>query len=296
MNEMLSFFKSSVPKAMRPMSEEDIDVIREAKKGYTIPKLFLDFLRAAGKYYYPWEGFDYKLVDDNGKFYDLSELMEEDDIQVSQFADYGIKTEQCLFFVTNQGIVYYFIRLDETDDDPMVYSVVNCADRPGKPFRFSRLIIDSYNEVVAIEEQRKDPWSDFSKSLGVVNWITENFPFKNVEKYTLKTDTYVKYKVGGAKNDTNCLEYLNPVLKDSLKKGYSVYIYSDDKLYIYRAREDDKAYNKIGLDIYKDNTAVLDMRYEWGWFTVNGEVYIFGDTFIEKIKENIDKFDITEEQ
>ncbi|MBP0974749.1 MAG: hypothetical protein J6P20_01650 [Oscillospiraceae bacterium] len=41
-------------------------------------------------------------------------------------------------------------------------------------------------------------------------------------------------------------------------------------------------------------TAIMDMDYEWGWFTVGDTVYVFGEAFIQKIRDNISAFSLTE--
>ena len=74
----------------------------------------------------------------------------------------------------------------------------------------------------------------------------------------------------------------------------SVFVYSENKLYVYVPRDDKRLDNQIGLNIYRDKTAIVDMDYEWGWFTVGDTVYVFGEAFIQKIRDNISAFSLTE--
>ena len=127
----------------------------------------------------------------------------------------------------------------------------------------------------------------------MVNLIEESFPFKDVTKYSLKTDRYVRYRIKPNVNEANCLPYFVPVLQKMLTEISSVYVYSESELYIYVPRDDKRLDNPVGLNIYRDKTALVDMDYEWGWFTVGDTVYVFGESFIQKIGENLEQFSLT---
>ncbi len=36
------------------------------------------------------------------------------------------------------------------------------------------------------------------------------------------------------------------------------------------------------------------MLEEWGWFTIGNTVYVFGESFIQKIRDNINAFSLIE--
>ena len=190
---------------------------------------------------------------------------------------------------------YFFIRLDG-ETDPLVYSVDNVAiqEEPAKPIPLSKFMIDSYNAIVRIKELYDTPWIDQSERTAVINLIEDNFPFKDVEKYTLKTDRYVRYRIKPNVNEENCLPYLVPVLQEMLTEISSVFVYSEKELYVYVPRDDKRLDNPVGLNIYRDKTAIVDMDYEWDWFTVGDTVYVFGEAFIQKIRDNISAFSLSE--
>lgn len=48
------------------------------------------------------------------------------------------------------------------------------------------------------------------------------------------------------------------------------------------------------MNIYKDRVAIVDMLEEWGWFTIGNTVYVFGESFIQKIRDNINAFSLIE--
>ena len=70
-----------------------------------------------------------------------------------------------------------------------------------------------------------------------------------------------------------------PILQEMLTEISSVYVYSESELYVYTPRMDKQLSNQIGLNIYRYKTAIMDMDYEWGWFTVGDTVYVFGEAY-----------------
>jgi hypothetical protein len=295
LDELFRFMNSVSPDALEPMSKEKIRTVCFALNVPQLPELFTYYLRTAGKYFSPWNGFDYKLVDETGCFIDYSEEIREDEILDRRFRKHGFAYKDCLFLLTNGGVQYFFIRLDGKPD-PLVYSVDNVSiqEEPAEPIPLSTFMINSYNEIVRIKELYDNPWIDHSERTAVINLIEENFPFTDVAKYTLKTDRYVRYRIKPNAEETNCLPYLAPVLLEMLTEISSAFVYSENKLYVYVPRDDKQFDNPIGLNIYRDKTAIVDMDYEWGWFTVGDTVYVFGEAFIQKIRDNISAFSLTE--
>ncbi|MBR6717308.1 MAG: hypothetical protein IKI77_03070 [Oscillospiraceae bacterium] len=280
---------------LEPMSDAEISTVCTALHVPQLPELFTYYLRTAGNYFSPWQGFDFELLDETGCFIDYRDEVREDETLDRRFRKFGFDYKDCLFFLNNNGVQYFFIRLDG-ETDPLVYSVDNVAiqEEPAKPIPLSKFMIDSYNAIVRIKELYDTPWIDQSERTAVINLIEDNFPFKDVEKYTLKTDRYVRYRIKPNVNEENCLPYLVPVLQEMLTEISSVFVYSEKELYVYVPRDDKRLDNPVGLNIYRDKTAIVDMDYEWGWFTVGDTVYVFGEAFIQKIRDNISAFSLSE--
>lgn len=295
LDSLFQFMNGVSPNYLKPISESEISTICTALHILQLPELFTYYLQIAGKYFRPWNGFDYKLVDETGCFIDYSEEIREDEILDRRFRKFGFDYKDCLFFLNNGGVQYFFIRIDG-ETDPLVYSVdsVTIEEEPAEPVPLSKFMINSYNEMVRIKELYDTPWIDHSERTAVINLIEDNFPFKDVEKYTLKTDRYVRYRIKPNADGANCLPYLAPVLLEMLTEISSVFMYSESKLYVYVPRDDKRLDNPVGLNIYRDKTAIVDMDYEWGWFTVGDTVYVFGEAFIQKIRDNISKFSLEE--
>lgn len=136
---------------MRPLTAEEVNKICCTLNVKKLPKVVEEFLLKAGKQFRPWDGMDYKLIDYNGNFIDYVNDITDDDVLDERFRKYGFDYNDCLFFLGNGGLQYCFINKNDKDDDPTVYSI-DCLtnfDQPTKPKRFSQLIIDSYNTMVA---------------------------------------------------------------------------------------------------------------------------------------------------
>lgn len=295
LDELFRFMNDISPDYLKPMSDAEINVVCSALHVSQLPELFTYYLRTAGKYFSPWQGFGNDLLDKTGCFYDYGNEIREDEILDRRFRKYGFDFKDCLFFLDNGGVQYFFIRIDG-ENDPLVYSVDSVAiqEEPAKPIPLSKFMICAYNEMVEIKEHFSNPWLHDSWSTAMVNLIEESFPFKDVTKYSLKTDRYVRYRIKPNVNEENCLPYLVPVLQEMLTEISSVLVYSESELYVYTPRMDKQLSNQIGLNIYRDKTAIMDMVREWGWFTVGDAVYVFGEVFIQKIRDNISKFSLTE--
>ena len=295
LDELFRFMNDISPDYLEPMSEAEIRTVCSALHVSQLPELFTYYLQIAGKYFRPWNGFDYKLVDEAGCFIDYGEEVREDETLDRRFRKFGFDYKDCLFFLNNNGVQYFFIRLDGKPD-PLVYSVDNVAiqEEPAKPIPLSKFMICAYNEMVQIKEHFANPWLHDSWSTAMVNLIEESFPFKDVTKYSLKTDRYVRYRIKPNVNEENCLPYLVPVLQEMLTEISSVLVYSESELYVYTPRMDKQLSNQIGLNIYRDKTAIMDMVREWGWFTVGDTVYVFGEAFIQKNRDNISAFSLSE--
>ena len=280
---------------LEPMSDAGISTVCTALHVPQLPELFTYYLRTAGNYFSPWQGFDFELLDETGCFIDYRDEVREDETLDRRFRKFGFDYKDCLFFLNNNGVQYFFIRLDG-ETDPLVYSVDNVAiqEEPAKPIPLSKFMICAYNEMVQIMEHFANPWLHDSWSTAMVNLIEESFPFKDVTKYSLKTDRYVRYRIKPNVNEENCLPYLVPVLQEMLTEISSVLVYSESELYVYTPRMDKQLSNQIGLNIYRDKTAIMDMVREWGWFTVGDTVYVFGEAFIQKIRDNISAFSLPE--
>lgn len=295
LDDLFRYMRGISPHSLKPMSGEEISAVCSAVHVSRLPELFTYFLRTAGTYFSPWEGFGYELIDETGRFVDYAEEIREEEILDRRFRKYGFDYKDCLFFLENGGVQYFFIKIDG-ESDPLVYSVdmVSIQEEPAEPVPLSRFLINSYNEVVKIGEYFDNPWLDNSYRTAVISLIEENFPFRDVPKYSLKTDRYVRYKIKPNVGEANCLPYLTPILLEVLIGINSVFVYSENKLYVYAPMLDKQLDNQIGLNIYRDKTAIVDMHYEWGWFTVGDTVYIFGEAFIQKIKDNISLFSLTD--
>lgn len=294
LEELFRFMNDISPDNLVPMSEAEIRTVCSALHILQLPELFTYYLRTAGKYFSPWTGFGNDLLDETGCFYDYGKEIREDEILDRRFRKFGFDFKDCLFFLDNGGVQYFFIRIDG-ENDPLVYSVdmVAIQEEPAKPIPLSKFMICAYNEMVEIKERFANPWHH-SWSTPVKNLIEGSFPFKDVTKYSLKTDRYVRYRIKPNANEENCLPYLVPFLQEMLTEISSVYVYSESKLYVYIPRDDKRLDNPVGLNIYRDKTAIVDMDYEWGWFTVGDTVYVFGEAFIQKIRDNISAFSLTE--
>ena len=293
LDELFRFMNDISPEYLDPMSDAEISKVCSALHVPQLPELFTYYLRTAGNYFAPWQGFDFELLDETGCFNDYGEEIREEEILERRFRKYGFDYKDCLFFLNNNGVQYFFIRLDG-DADPLVYSVdmVAIQEEPAEPIPLSECMICAYNEMVEIKERFANPWHH-SWSTPVKNLIEGSFPFKDVTKYSLKTDRYVRYRIKPNVNEANCLPYFVPVLQKMLTEISSVYVYSESELYIYVPRDDKRLDNPVGLNIYRDKTALVDMDYEWGWFTVGDTVYVFGESFIQKIGENLEQFSLT---
>lgn len=161
LEELFRFMNDISPDYLEPMSEAEIRTVCSALHVSQLPELFTYYLQIAGKYFRPWNGFDYKLVDETGCFIDYSEEIREDEILDRRFRKFGFDYKDCLFFLNNGGVQYFFIRIDG-ETDPLVYSVdsVTIEEEPAEPVPLSKFMINSYNEIVRIKELYDTPWID----------------------------------------------------------------------------------------------------------------------------------------
>lgn len=298
-DEMLELLKNESASFVKPLSEDKIQIMLDFLGVDKLPKQFMNFLRQSGGHFEPWSGFSYKLIDKNNRYIDMSEEIKEDEDIEDIFKQWGFKYEECLFFVNNQGIVYYFIRIDDKDDDPLVYSVTECIDTLPEPFRFSELIIDSYNEMVGYRKQMYMPFSILREERyeRYYKSIKEKNELMNKEIFDFKDKRYVKFNIKKYSKD-NCFRFINPFLKKlvSFSKIHSVEIYYGKDLFYYIPDNDIELENEYNINVYEDNAMILsrDIDYEWVWYAKNGAVYAYGDLLIKCIKENPDELFLEE--
>lgn len=290
-NSIMDFIEK-IPLRIEPMSEERIQVIRNAYPDRKLPEEYISFLRRAGSYFIVWQGSDYVLVDKNNCFIDLREYVKEFDYDREVFEKFGFSYEDCFFFFSHQCNTYGFFRLDGSDD-PAVYlfdsdwSVQQYSSRS----TFTEFVVDSYNGFVEIIQQRKNPWDKIPVQMGeyALKYLSENFSYSSDCDFIKIPYSYDTYTINyDTVHSGNFLENLNPILKSCITDIRSVWVYSEDVMYLYKPLKDTVFDNPVNLNIYRNKTFIMDSEYKWGWFTVKDKVYVFGDKFRGLIKENLD--------
>lgn len=293
MDKALEYMSSTAKLKMEPMPQKSIDVVLAAYPDKIFPRQYIVFLKKAGKYFSPWIGSDYVLVDKNGSFIDFSEEVKEDEDLDEKFREYGFSYDECFFFYNHQGNAYAFFRFDEGDDPPVYVFDPNCEGMYDPIPSFTEYVIGVYNSHVAWQKAMNAPWSVVHVRLGA---STLNY-LQSVFSYTPDGDTinipydFDVYKIN-AERSADFLERLNPILKSCIIRIRSLWVCIDKVMYLYTPADDTEYENPYGLDIYNDKTFILEREYKWGWFTIKDKVYVFGNKFRELIAENLDKFDI----
>ena len=79
-------------------------------------------------------------------------------------------------------------------------------------------------------------------------------------------------------------EILRSALEECITEISNIYVYKTHTFYIYSPKNDKKI--EVAVDIYDEPVFFLSRDYEWGWFTNDKKVYVFGDKFRELIVQN----------
>ena len=288
--ELSSFFdfleKNTTLKCV-PMPEKHIQTIQKnLPKGRKIPKQYLEFLKRAGAYFELWVGSDYIVVTESNQFLDFGHFLKVKAFydMFLEFQEYGFDVEECFFFFGHQANVYGFFRLDD-GDDPKVYFV---GDGTNKGITLASMIIDDYNASVRMTKRRNSSWHD----IGSAREEEHMEKLKNKFQYDMAAHTLVipvphdiyDFESKGENSLKTRFEVLRSALEECMTANSNIYAYKTHTLYFY-CPEDDKEIESI-VDVYDEPVFFLSREYEWGWFTNDKKVYVFGDKFRELIAQN----------
>lgn len=203
--------------------------------------------------------------------------------------------EPCFFFFGHQGNAYLFFRFDSGDDPTVYFLVPDAMGSSSARTTFTKFVKNSYLNYLEIKKSRENPWDKIPVQMGdyALRYLRDNF------SYSLDSDSisiphdYSMYRINRDRDHSvNCIEILNPILKDSIIEIRSVYVYTENTMYLYVPVKDVMFDNHVDLDIYRDKTFILESEYKWGWFTIKDKVYVFGDRFKALIEDHLDKLQL----
>lgn len=277
-------FLAAAPIQHEGLSEDEIRVIRNAYQDYEIPEDYIAFLRFGGRKYSPMTGEDFCLVSDNGKFIDFREWVKEEDDDDEQFREYGFSYDECLFFWTLQSNVYAFFRL--TDAEPLYYRIISdCADKtPDEGRPFIDFLIASYNEHVYYCNLSECPWSDFDRRFNQQRMliIKDTYGFDSDCKTVSVKAEHDVYTISCKTDPAKQMGILDPVIMASTLRSNSFFLYFGGELKCYIPLKNTDYKTPDGFDITSSHTFILEREDNWGVFSVNGKVIVFGSPFREK--------------
>jgi len=294
-DEFLTQISTETGFRIEGMPKRKIDVIRAVFPNKVLPKEYLSFLEKAGEHFTAWRGSDYVLVNKNGDFINLAEEVKSDEEMDSEFRKYGYSYDDCFFFFGHQGNAYLFFRFDSGDDPTVYFLVPDAMGSSSARTTFTKFVKNSYLNYLEIKKSRENPWDKIPVQMGdyALRYLRDNF------SYSLDSDSisiphdYSMYRINRDRDHSvNCIEILNPILKDSIIEIRSVYVYTENTMYLYVPVKDVMFDNHVDLDIYRDKTFILESEYKWGWFTIKDKVYVFGDRFKALIEDHLDKLQL----
>ena len=276
------------------LSQEEIQLIKDAYPNQELPAQYVAFLEVAGKVYNPWVGSDYSIVDEEGYFNMARHIHNDEDLE-ELYEKYGFSDENSCIFLSHQGYAFYIFKLGESDNPNIFCLDLNCEydGNDSSSYTFADYVIDSYNEYAHFKNEDENPWSD--ASLGWYEEIRYVCSYHEEEK---PLTFYVDYDCYSIKkeNVSGFIKLLAPILFECFEERDDyiyVYLSNNRNAFWYEPHLDEKFETPSFFNVYKDRSFFWIMQEDdFGWVVNEGKVYIFGEKFRKLIEAKSDDFGI----